>query len=82
MEGLLGFVVAGFALAGSPGPNTLSLAAAGAAFGARRSFGYLTGLVAGMILVMGVTATGVTGLLLAVPGAAHVVAALAAAYIL
>ena len=33
MDGLLGFAVAGFALAGSPGPNTLSLAATGAAFG-------------------------------------------------
>ena len=36
MEGLLSFIVVGFALAGSPGPNTLSLAATGAAFGARR----------------------------------------------
>jgi hypothetical protein len=33
VEGLLGFVLASFALAGSPGPNTLSLAAIGAAFG-------------------------------------------------
>ena len=41
MEGLLGFILAGFALAGSPGPATLSLAATGAAFGARRGFGYM-----------------------------------------
>lgn len=81
MEGLLGFVAAGFALAGSPGPNTLSLAAAGAAFGAGRSLGYLAGLVAGMVVVMGVTATGVAGVLLALPGAGPAVATLAAAYI-
>ena len=81
MDGLLSFVVAGFALAGSPGPNTLSLAAAGAAFGPGRSLKYMIGLNAGMVVVMGVTASGVTGLLLAVPGAAPVVAAPAAAYI-
>ncbi len=81
MDGLFGFVVAGFALAGSPGPNTLSIAAAGAAFGAGRSLGYVAGILAGMIVVMAVTASGVTGLLLAVPGAAPVVASLAAAYI-
>jgi threonine/homoserine/homoserine lactone efflux protein len=72
--------VVGFALAGSPGPNTLSLAATGAAFGARRGLSYLLGLLVGMIAVMLVTATGVVGLLLAVPGATPVVAAIAAAY--
>jgi threonine/homoserine/homoserine lactone efflux protein len=33
---LLGFVLAGLALTGSPGPANLGLAAAGAAFGVRR----------------------------------------------
>ncbi len=81
MEGLIGFIVAGLALVGSPGPNTLSLAATGAAFGARRGIVYLTGLVAGMAIVMAITASGVAGLLLAVPGAAPVLAVIAAAYI-
>jgi threonine/homoserine/homoserine lactone efflux protein len=81
MDGWLSFVVAGFALAGSPGPNTRSLAAAGAAFGAGRSLGYLAGLVVGMVVVMGVTASGVAGVLMALPGASPVVAALAAGYI-
>ena len=81
MEGLLGFVLAGFALTGSPGPNTLSLAATGAAFGARRGLGYMAGLAAGMVLVMAVTASGVSGVLLALPGAAPIVVAAAAAYI-
>src|SRR5213592_4643465 len=58
MDGLLGFILAGFALAGSPGPATLSLAAAGAAFGARRSLGYMVGQITGLVVVMGVTASG------------------------
>src|SRR6478735_4938986 len=80
MEGLPGFLLAGVALAGSPGPATLSLAAAGAAFGGRRVMGYLTGIVVGMIGVMAITASGVVGLLLAVPGATPVVTVAAAAY--
>lgn len=80
MEELPGFVLAGLALAGSPGPAVLSLAASGAAFGARRSLAYLTGIVMGMIGVMAVTASGMVGLLLAVPGATSVVAIFAAAY--
>lgn len=80
MDALIGFVLAGFALAGSPGPNTLSLAAAGAAFGARRGLGYLAGLVVGMIAVMAITASGLAGLLFAIPGARPVVLAVAVAY--
>lgn len=80
MDPLPGFVLAALALAGSPGPATLSLAAAGAAFGARRSLGYMAGLVAGMVLVMAIAATGVTGVLLALPGATPVVIGAAAAY--
>lgn len=80
MEGLLGFMLAGLALAGSPGPATLSLAAAGAAFGARRGLGYMAGIVIGMVGVMGIAAAGVIGVLLAIPGATPVVIAAAAAY--
>ncbi len=80
MDGLLAFALAGFALAGSPGPATLSLAATGAAFGVRRGLGYMAGIVIGMAAVMGIAATGVVSLVLAVPGAPPVVAVLAAAY--
>lgn len=80
MEGVLGFVLAGLALAGSPGPATLSLAAIGAAFGARRGLGYMIGIIAGMVVVMAIVATGVMGALLALPGATPVVAAMAGAY--
>ena len=80
MEGLLGFILAGLALAGSPGPATLSLAATGAAFGARRGIGYMTGINLGMVAVMAVTASGIVGLLLALPGATPVVIGLSSIY--
>jgi threonine/homoserine/homoserine lactone efflux protein len=82
MDGLPGFLIAAIALAGSPGPATLSLAAAGAAFGAWRVAGYLAGIVVGMVVVMAITASGVVSLLLALPGVAPVVTAAAAAYFL
>ncbi len=80
MDGIIGFCVAGFALAGSPGPATLSLAATGAAFGARNGLAYMSGIVIGMVAVMGIVASGVVGLLLAVPGATPVISLAAAAY--
>jgi threonine/homoserine/homoserine lactone efflux protein len=80
LEGLLAFVLAALALAGSPGPATLSLAATGAAFGARRGLAYMTGIDIGMLAVMAITASGVTGILLALPGATPVVAVLAGVY--
>jgi len=81
MENLFSFVLAGFALAGSPGPATLSLAATGAAFGARRGLGYMAGIFIGMVIVMCITATGVMGMMLAIPGATPVVTGIAGAYI-
>ena len=82
MEGLPAFLLAAVALAGSPGPATLSLTATGAAFGARRGAAYLAGIVIGMVAVMAIVASGLVGLLLAVPGATPVVTVLAAAYFL
>lgn len=80
MDNLFGFIFAGIALTGSPGPATLSIAAAGAAFGVRRSFGYMIGVITGVTMVMAITASGVIGLVLALPGAAPVIAVLASAY--
>ena len=80
MQGLLGFILAAFALAGSPGPATLSLAATGAAFGRRGGVGYLAGIVVGMVAVMAIIASGVTGMMLALPGATPGVTPLAALY--
>ena len=45
MDALPGFLIAAVALAGSPGPATLSLAAAGAAFGARDYYQRVNGSV-------------------------------------
>ena len=80
MDGFPAFLLASLAMVGSPGPATLSLAAAGAAFGARRVFGYFVGILAGMVAVMAIVASGVMGLLAAVPGATPVVTAAAALY--
>jgi threonine/homoserine/homoserine lactone efflux protein len=82
MDGLSGFVLAALALAGSPGPATLSLTATGAAFGAGRGIAYLAGIVVGMVAVMAAVAAGLVGLVMAVPGATPVVTVLAAAYFL
>jgi threonine/homoserine/homoserine lactone efflux protein len=79
MEGLPGFILAALALCGSPGPATVSLAATGAAFG-RRGLSYMSGIDAGMVIVMSITAAGVTGLVLSIPGAKPVLAVLAALY--
>jgi threonine/homoserine/homoserine lactone efflux protein len=77
---MVAFLLAGIALVGSPGPATLSLAAAGAAFGSRRSWGYLAGLIVGLVGTMAITASGVLSLLFAVPGARPVVLGLSAIY--
>lgn len=81
MQDPVGFIAAGFALAGSPGPATLSLAAAGAAFGAARGIAYMSGIIAGMIIVICISGSGVTGIALAVPGAAPLLTMAGAAYI-
>ena len=67
---------------GSPGPATISLTAAGSAYGLRRSLGYLAGIVVGSTLVLLAVATGITAALLAVPGLRLVLIVISAAYIL
>jgi len=52
---------------GTPGPATISLTAAGSAYGMRRSLAYLLGIVAGTAAVLLAVATGITAALLAVP---------------
>lgn len=81
-EAVLLLWMAAFPLMGSPGPATLSLAAIGAAFGARRGIGYLMGIILGTLAVALLVASGVTGLILTVPALVWAVSILAAAYIL
>jgi threonine/homoserine/homoserine lactone efflux protein len=75
-------LVTALAIMGSPGPATISLTAAGSAYGVRRSLGYLAGIVAGTVIVLVAVATGVTAALLAVPALRSVLLVLSAAYIL
>lgn len=82
MEHWIAFTLAALALAGSPGPATLSLAAAGAAFGMRRGIGYVAGIVIGMLTVIAIVASGLAGLAQAVPGIGPVVIAFSVVYFL
>lgn len=82
MEELIGFILVGFALAGSPGPATLSVAASASAYGPRQTLPYASGIVAGMIVVMVLIATGVVGMISTIPGAVPFITSLAALYIL
>lgn len=82
MDALGGFLLAALALTGSPGPNTLSIAAVSAAFGRWSGLCYMAGLMLGMVLVIAVVSSGLSGFLLALPGAAPAITALAAAYFL
>jgi threonine/homoserine/homoserine lactone efflux protein len=66
-ENLSAFVIAAFALTGSPGPATLGLSAAAAAFGLRRCLGLAAGIIVGVLLVFAAAAAGLTGLILAQP---------------
>jgi threonine/homoserine/homoserine lactone efflux protein len=67
---------------GTPGPATISLTAAGSAYGMRRSLGYLAGIVVGTAGVLLAVATGITAALLALPAVRPVLIAAGAAYIL
>jgi threonine/homoserine/homoserine lactone efflux protein len=70
------------AVMGSPGPATISLVAAGSAFGVRRSFKYLIGVIVGTTVVLVAVATGITAALLALPAIGSVLLGISAAYIL
>lgn len=80
METIGAFILAALALTGSPGPNTLSLAAVGAAYGRAGGIGYMVGLNLGMAMVILIVGTGVSGFLFAIPGTAPIIAALASIY--
>jgi threonine/homoserine/homoserine lactone efflux protein len=79
---MLELLLASLLIMGSPGPATISLTAAGSAYGLRRSLGYLAGIVVGTTVVLLAVATGITAVLLAVPGMRPVLIGVSAAYIL
>lgn len=70
------------AVMGSPGPATISLVAAGSVYGVRRSLPYLVGIIVGTTIVLVAVATGITAVLLAVPGIGPVLIGVSAVYIL
>jgi threonine/homoserine/homoserine lactone efflux protein len=79
---MLELLLASLLIMGSPGPATISLTAAGSVYGLRRSLGYLAGIVVGTTIVLLAVATGITAVLLAVPGMRPVLIGISAAYIL
>lgn len=81
-ENLVLLLLAAFPLMGSPGPATLSLAATASVFGVLRSLWYLAGIIFGTSAVLLMIATGITGILFAVPGVLPALTAAALCYIL
>ena len=81
-ENLITMLLVAVALMGSPGPATLSLAAVGAAFGAKAGLRFFAGIISGNITVLLLIATGVTGIVLAVPELKIAITFAAGAYIL
>jgi threonine/homoserine/homoserine lactone efflux protein len=75
-------VLASAAIMGSPGPATISLAAAGSAYGVRRSLAYAAGIVVGTTLVLLAVAAGITTTLLALPALRAVLISITGVYIL
>src|SRR5262249_57567825 len=69
------------AIGGGPGPATISLVAAGSAYGVRRSVPYLIGIIVGSTIVLAAVATGITAALLAVPVIGSIVGWISAASI-
>ncbi|MBL6931952.1 MAG: LysE family translocator [Rhodospirillales bacterium] len=78
---LLAFILVGFALMGSPGPATLSLAATGAAYDIRVGRNFLIGLTSRVMLVVIGVAAGVLAAVVALPVVSEVLGVLAAVYL-
>jgi threonine/homoserine/homoserine lactone efflux protein len=74
-------VLTSLAIMGSPGPATISLTAAGSAYGIRRSGAYLVGIIIGTWAVLVAVATGITATLLALPALRSVLVAASTVYL-
>lgn len=75
-------LVTSAAIMGSPGPATISLTAAGSAYGVRRSLAYLVGIIAGTTIVLVAVATGITATLVIDPALRTALIVISALYIL
>lgn len=82
LSGVWALVLASAVLMGSPGPSTMSVVAVGAAFGFRRSLGYVAGLILGTTAVLLAVAAGIVAVLLSIPGLAPALTGASVAYML
>lgn len=81
IEAMSSLVTATALLLGSPGPATLALAGVGAAFGIRGGIYFLSGLLAGLCVVILGTTLGLAALFMAFPDAQIIVQAIGGIYI-
>jgi len=81
LENIPVLLSAALPLMASPGPATLALFASGAAYGWRRALPFLSGVCLGVMGILLAVATGLTGLVLAVPGVFPVLGGLALVYL-
>ncbi|MEQ8333573.1 LysE family translocator [Nisaea sp.] len=82
IDSILAMLAMALPLMGSPGPAIVAVTANGAAFGVRASLPFLFGIYAGVFTVLCLTASGVAGLLLALPGAGPILVGAAVLYML
>lgn len=82
LDALVPLWLAALPLMGSPGPAVLSVAAMASAFGMVASLPYLAGICLGTMTVLIGVASGIVGLVFAVPELVPVVTAVGIAYIL
>lgn len=82
LENTLVLLTVAVPLMGSPGPAIVSLAATGSTFGFRRGLPYLLGILLGNSTVLLMVATGITGMILALPAAVPVLTAIGLGYLL
>ena len=81
-QSLLTLLLKALTVMGSPGPSTLAVTAAGAVFGVRRSLGFVSGAIAGTLVVLLSVATGLVVLLTSIPGLGLALMVGSAVYIL
>ncbi|MEQ9331220.1 LysE family translocator [Thalassobaculum sp.] len=82
LENTVALLTVALPLMGSPGPAIVSLAATGSTFGFRRGLPYLAGILLGNSTVLLMVATGITGMVLALPAAVPVLTTVGLAYLL
>jgi threonine/homoserine/homoserine lactone efflux protein len=81
-DSVVTLLLASLAIMGSPGPSTISLVAAGIAYGPRDTVRYCAGLIVGTTAVLLAVGAGLTAALLAIPGLRWALLLVAAGYVL